>query len=100
MTQSFVVAEHASEGRLILAVCDLAIHGKRFEEGDRLLDLSSHFYKGNQRDEPAVTNLMLKAYMIHVIGKDAVEIAVKLGLASKNDALTVQGVPHIEILLL
>lgn len=96
----FVVAKHNSEGRLILAVCDSSVHGKKLEDGNAVLDLSSRFYRGEEKDKSAVEKLMRKAYTIHAAGKNAVAIAAKLGLAAKEDAKTVAGVPHVQVLVL
>ncbi|MBI2141273.1 DUF424 domain-containing protein [Candidatus Woesearchaeota archaeon] len=96
---SFVVAQHSSEGRLILTVCDSSVHGKRLEDKDAVVDSSSKFYRGNEKDEADVRELMLKAYTIHAVGKNAVAIAVALGLAVKSDVKTVADVPHLQILI-
>ena len=43
-----IVKIHNNEGRLILAICDKDILGKKFVEEKKQLDLSSGFYKGEQ----------------------------------------------------
>ena len=96
----FVVAQHASEGRLILAVCDSSVHGKKHEEEGAVLDLSSKFYQGEEKDAAAVEKLMLKAYSIHAVGKDSIAVAIKLGLTAKEDIKTVAGVPHVQVLMM
>ena len=99
MTDTFVVAKHISEGKLILAVCDADAHGKKFKSGKVMLDLSARFYQGQEKDAAAVEKLMLQAYTIHAVGKNAVAIAIKLGLAGKNDAKTVAGIRHVQVLM-
>ena len=99
MPETFVVAQHASEGRLILTVCDGNVHGKKLEEKGFVLDLSSKFYHGEEKDATAIEKLMLRAYIIHAIGKNAVAIATKLGLAGKNDAKTIAGIRHAQVLM-
>lgn len=96
----FIVAQHNAEGRLILAVCDADVHGRKFEEGEAVLDLGTRFYSGQEKDAAGVEKLMLKAYTIHVVGKAAVAVAIKLGLGAKEDAKTVAGVPHVQILMI
>ena len=96
----FIVAQHNSKGRLILTVCDSGIHGKKFEEKTVALDLGSKFYSGQEKDAAAVEKLMLKAYTIHAVGKNSVAIAIRLGLATKEDTKTVAGVPHVQVLML
>ena len=100
MANIFVVAQHASEGRLILAVCDGNIHGKKLEEKGAVLDLSSKFYSGQKKDAASVEKLMLKAYTIHAVGKNSVAAVIKLGFAAKEDTKAVAGVPHVQVLML
>ncbi len=54
-TKTFVVAKHTSEGKLILAVCDSDVYGKKFDGGGMVLDLGSKFYSG---DESAGSDVM------------------------------------------
>ncbi len=100
MPETFVVAQHHSEGRLILAVCDKSVHGKRLEDGEAVLDLSSKFYHGEEKDAAAIEKLMLQAYTIHAVGKNAVAAVIKLRLATRDDTKTVAGVPHVQVLML
>ncbi len=100
MPGKFIVAQHHSEGRLILAVCDKSAHGKRLEEKGIVLDLSSKFYHGEEKDAATAEKLMLRAYMLHAIGKGAVGAVIKLGLATKGETKEVAGVPHVQVLML
>ena len=46
--------------RKIIAVCDENLIGKRFEEREMQLDLSSDFYNGelmNEEEQPALRNM-------------------------------------------
>ena len=98
--EQFIVTQHTSEGRLILTVCDSSVHGKKLEENGVVLDLSSKFYGGHEKDAASVEKLMMKAYTIHAVGKSSVAVAIKLRLAAKEDTKTVAGVPHVQVLLL
>ena len=98
--RGFIVAQHSSEGRLVLAVCDSEIHGKMLEKKDVALDLSARFYKGEEMDEIDVEKLMLHSYTIHAVGKNAVAIMIKLNLGDKEDVKRVAGVPHLQIVSL
>ena len=49
------------EGRIILAVCDKEIIGKKYEENGIQLDLKSEFYKGKEIEEEKVKELFKKA---------------------------------------
>ncbi|MBI2143535.1 DUF424 family protein [Candidatus Woesearchaeota archaeon] len=98
-SETFAVAQHNSQGRLILAVCDRDVYGKKFEEGDAVLDLGSKFYAGEEKGADAVEKLMLHAYMIHAAGKNSVGIAIRLGLAAAENVKKVNGVQHVQVLM-
>ena len=99
MANIFVVAQHASEGRLILTVCDGNVHGKRFEDANAVLDLSSKFYSGGEKNAEETARLMEKAYVINAAGKESVKIVIKAGLAEKEAVKTIKGVPHVQVLM-
>ncbi len=100
MTNTFVVAKHISEGKLILAVCDDDVHGKRFEDGNAVLDLSSKFYGGEKKSAEEATEFMKNAYVINAAGKETVKRVIRLGLATKEAVKTIKGVPHLQVLVL
>ncbi len=100
MTNSFVVANHISDGRSVLAICDSAIHGRKFEDGKMVLDLGSRFYHGEEKDAKEAADLMEKAYIINAAGEEAVALAIKLGLAAKENVKSVSGVPHVQVLMM
>jgi hypothetical protein len=96
----FIVATHISEGRAIVAVCDVGIAGKKFEENGIVLDLSAKFYKGAKKSAEETAEIMKKAYILNVAGKDSVGLAVKLGLAKASNAKIISKIPHLQILKL
>lgn len=96
----FIVTKHMSEGRLVLAVCDSDIHGRKFKDENAVLDLGSKFYNGEEKDAEQTANLMEKAYIINAVGEGAVEIAIKLRLTAKENVKDVSGVPHVQVLML
>ena len=98
-TPLFIVARRASEGKLILAVCDKSIHGKKFEDDNTILDLGSKFYNGEENDAKRASELMEKAYIINAAGKEAVKLVVKLGLAAAADVKKIAGIEHVQVLM-
>ena len=84
------------EGKVILAVCDSEIIGKCYTEGERQLDLSSNFYKGEEMDEKRILNLMKSVNIVNLCGKSAVELGIKAGVIDKEMVIVISGVPHAE----
>jgi hypothetical protein len=96
----FIVAIHLSNGRVIAAVCDSGIHGKKFEENGIVLDLSSSFFKGQEKSSADTAAIMEKAYMINAAGIESVNLAIKLGLAEAKDVKKIAAIPHLQVLKL
>jgi hypothetical protein len=82
------------DGRIILAVCDSEILGKKFEEKGLQLDLSSDFFKGNEMKEEEIISLFKKAYIVNLNGEKAVKLGVREGVVS--EVIRIKGIPHAE----
>ncbi len=93
------VKKHESQNETIVAVCDEELVGKVLREGERVLDLSkySSFYVGELATEEEAWGIMKDATSLNLVGKKAVGLAIKKKLAKKGDAMTVQGVPHLQV---
>jgi hypothetical protein len=95
----FIVKKHVSSRKILLAVCDSSIIGKKYEEGKMQLDLSSSFYKGENKTEGELIDLIKKTYIINAAGKKSVDFLVKNGFADSSAVIKISGIPHIQILL-
>jgi hypothetical protein len=89
--------------REIIAICDEDLLGKTFEDGKKILDINDHFYGGDKVDEPDIIELM-KNYAtadatFNIVGKQSTDIALKVGLISKEGIKQIQGVPYALVLL-
>ena len=94
-----IVRKHVSQdGRLILAVCDKSIIGKKFSEKNLQLDLSSDFYNGKEMDESDAAELMKKAFVINLVGEKSIALAQKLNFMDKENAVRIKGIPHAQVL--
>ena len=86
------------EGQKVLALCDKELLGKKFEQGNRQLDLTSSFYQGEEKTEAEIEQLIKEAYIINLVGEESLNLIKKLNLAPEN-IITIQGIPHAEIVL-
>ena len=84
------------EGRTILAVCDSDIIGKRYEEGELQLDLTSGFYRGEEMDEARIKGYFKVVHVVNLVGENAVELGIKEGLVDKDHIMKVDGIPHAQ----
>ena len=85
------------EGRVILAVCDSELVGKKFEEGELQLDLTSGFYKGKEMSEERILELFKVVNIVNLVGKEAVGLGKKAGIIEK--VITIEGIPHAEAVI-
>ena len=89
--------------RNVVAICDSDLLGKKFEEGQRLLDVRERFYDGDEHTEQETLRLMqdfaAEDATFNIVGKESTETALKAGIISKEGIKTVQGVPFALVLL-
>jgi len=86
------------DGRGVLAVCDSDLLGKKFEEKDLQIDLTSNFYKGEEKKEEEILELFKIASIINLVGKKSVELGIKAGIIDKEKVIKIKGVPHAQVL--
>lgn len=95
-----IVKIHKREDRAILAVCDSDLIGRVFTEGDRQLDLTSDFYKGEERDDKDVGDLMRNADIVNLVGPKAVAIGIQEEVITQDHVITIAGIPHAQAVIM
>ncbi|MCK4589234.1 MAG: DUF424 family protein [Nanoarchaeota archaeon] len=88
-----------SEGQKILALCDQELLGKKFEEGNKQLDLTTDFYQGEEATEQEIKKLIKGVYIINLVGEQSLKLMKKLNLAEEKHIIRIQNIPHAQILL-
>jgi hypothetical protein len=81
------------KGRLV-NICDEELLGREFREKGIVLSIKEEFYKGTTVDEDMVIDEMKKADILIVIGKRAVDIAIREKIIHPFAVLEVEGVPY------
>jgi uncharacterized protein len=92
------VKKHESGDRIIFAICDEDLVGKKFSEGDLMLDVSEQFYKGEKKTNAEVKEILASAFNINLVGKKTIDFALKLGILNKDSIIFIDGVPHAQII--
>ena len=87
------------EGRKLIAVCDGELLGKKFEQDNLQLDLSSSFYKGEEMGPDDVKDALKDAYLLNVVGEESIAFFIELGLIEKEHILKIGGVPHAQAVI-
>ena len=80
-----------------IAVCDSEILGKKFEEGEEVLDVTESFFKGDLIEEMDMKELLQEEYNFILVGNEIVKIAIGLGLVEKDSVKEVEGVKHAQV---
>lgn len=86
-----------SDGRTILAICDKNLLNKKFEEGGLQLDLTSDFYKGGEKPEKEVFELIKRAQIINAVGEKCIHFLLKNKIVSEESIIKIRDIPHVQV---
>ena len=90
-----------TDARRVLAVCDSSLLGKKLVgKNGACLDLTGvfkNFFQGNAVTASELAELFDKADSANVVGEKAVALAAKAGWADGKRALSIAGVPHLQV---
>lgn len=81
----------------VVSVCDASLLGKSFEEGEMFLDVSERFFKGEERSEEYIAEILKTAGNATIVGRDSVSLAVKHGVIKVECVRKVGNVPFAYI---
>ena len=87
------------DNKKIVAVCDSNLIGKKLEEKNLQLDLTSRFYSGEEKAEKDIIKLFHEAYIVNLVGNDSVNLGLKLGIVSNSNIIYIKKVPHAQVIL-
>lgn len=83
----------------IVALCDKELVGKKLREGELNLHVNPRFYKGELVDEGAIDEAFKSATIANIVGKRAINLAIDKGLILKDNVITIDGIPHAQMIL-
>jgi hypothetical protein len=87
------------DSRKIVAICDNNLIGQKFEEKNLQLDLSSDFYKGEDKTEEEIIKLIKDSYVINVVGEKSVNLCLELGVLDSKDIIKIKNIPHAQAVM-
>lgn len=85
--------------RLLLAVCDTDIRGKKLEDGKIQLDLSSDFYDGEEMEKEKIKELMKKSSIVNLAGDESVRCGIEAGIVEKENIIDICNVPTAQAII-
>jgi len=95
-----IVKVHIANERKIVAVCDKDLLGKKFEDGDLQMDLSSDFFKGKEMLPEQLEKEISNANVVNFVGKESVDFAIKKNIVQKEKVITIAGIPNAQGIIL
>ena len=94
-----IVKIRESNNKKIVVVCDKNLLGKKFTEKNLQLDLTSDFYKGEEKSEQEILKIIDTAYIVNLVGKKSIKLALKKGLITKNNIVYIKKIPQTQAIL-
>jgi len=90
---------HESPKGKVVAVCDADLIGKVLEGQGACMDLDRHrgFYMGKLVKGEFVEKALGSFSSANLVGKEAVGIASRMGLADDDSIKTIKGVPYVQL---
>ena len=89
--------------RLVVAICDKDLLGKKFEQGNKTLEIKPNFYEGEEKTPEQVMKSIEMAAAedatFNIVGKKSTELALKIGLIKQEGIGEIQGIPFALSLL-
>ena len=89
--------------RWVVAVCDESVFGRKLKEGNRVLDVSGDFFRGDEMSLDKVREEIVRCAgedaTFNFVGVDSVRIAKDLGLVKDEGISYIDGVPFALVLL-
>lgn len=95
-----ILKEHKSTNGIIVSLCDESILGKKFSEGELILDLSADFYKGEKVSEDEAEKKCKRAYILNAVGEKSVELIKKLGFADEKNIIKIDNIPFVQCIVM
>lgn len=94
----FLKVHNDGRGRVV-AVCDEGLLGKVLEGEGALLDLEKYrgFYGDKKAGAEEVSEALARFDSANIVGKEAVSVALRMGLAGKDDVMYIKRTPYIQI---
>ena len=83
--------------RMVVAICDKELINQKFEDKEKQIDLTTDFFKGEQKNEQEVEEIMrdmkLEDATFNIVGKKSCRIAKEVGIIDEDFIFYILGIP-------
>ena len=85
---------------VLLAICDCEILGRTLREGKIVFHVKDEFYNGGKVSVEEAVGMIENSTIVNMVGKCCVEKAIEKGFVHPEAVLSIEGVPHAQIVKL
>ncbi len=85
---------------VLLAICDAEILGQTLREGKIVFHIKEEFYNGGRVTIEEAIEMIENSTIVNMVGKCCVEKAIQKGYVHPEAVLSIEGVPHAQIVKL
>ena len=89
--------------RMVVAVCDSDVFGRKLAQGERVIDISGGFFDGEVLSVTEAKDKILwclgEDATFNFVGKESVDLAKEVGIVKEEGVMEVEGVPVALVLL-
>lgn len=85
---------------MLLAICDAEILGRTIREGKIVFCVKEDFYKGARISTDEAMSMIENSSIVNMVGKNVVRKAIEKGYVHPEAVLTIEGIPHAQIVKL
>lgn len=96
----FAVRNYQQGTQRLCAACDEGLLGKEYREDHVRLDVRETFFDGMRVERAALETMLRQCTLANVVGEEAVQVAVELGLVEAANVRRVEGVPHAQMIVI
>ncbi len=89
-----------TKNEIVAAICDEDILDKRIETDKFDITISKYFYGERLIDERMAIEVMRRSTIGNLIGKNIISLAMKKGFITKENTISIDGVPHAQFVKL
>jgi hypothetical protein len=82
---------------ILLAICDAEILGKTLCEGKIRFHVKEDFYKGAKVNIEEAVSMIRNSTIVNMVGENIVKQAIQEGYVHPDAILSIEGVPHAQI---
>ncbi len=89
--------------RVIVALADTDLIGKKLEEGNRQIEVRLNFFKGEEKSKKEIVKILKDMQKedatFNIVGKESVAAALEAGIIKQEGIFTIDNIPIALVLM-